>query len=104
MDSFRELMNIANEQEEKIKDFLQKRPNWSKKELQKEIHASTMYSQQIRERLEKIPRRMEGSGYGYDMCIYAMNCHLALMYEHAVLISYVKKLEKIDEYVPKIPK
>src|SRR3989304_4281023 len=93
MDRYLELKNIIDEEELKIKEFVEKFQDLSISELRNEFLSSIKYSEAMEQKIGHMSR--EESGHAYSTNAYAELCarQTLLLYQYATLLVYNRNLE-----------
>ena len=92
MDSFEQLIEFAHEARDSYKKFLEKNHDISIDQAFMNYHKSRQISEDIQNRMDKVEMKKEGSGYGYDNCVYYMTMDSLHRYEYSTLLVLTAKL------------
>jgi|SRR6185312_1970285 len=92
MDSFDQLIELNHEAKAACTNFLNKKNDVSVKQAFMNFLQSEEISKEIENKMKKIEMRKEGSGYGYDNCVYYMAKDWLHHYQYTALLVFTAKL------------
>lgn len=92
MDSFDQLIELVHEARDSYKNFLNKNQDVSVDQAFMNYYKSRQICEEIQEKMDKIEMRKEGSGYGYDNCVYYMAKDYLNTYQYHTLLVLTHKL------------
>jgi len=92
MNSFDQLMKLADEASESYKNFLDKNLNVTVDEALMDYYKSQEIRRTIEDKMDKIEKREDVSYYIYDNCVYFMVRYLLRSYQYAALLVFTRKL------------
>ena len=92
MDSFDQLIELVHEARDSYKNFLSTNPEVSVDQAFMNYHKSVEICKEIEDKMDKIEMRKDGSGYGYDNCVYYMAKDWLNRYQYDALVVFTSKL------------
>lgn len=92
MDSFDQLIELTHEARTVCTNFLSKKNDVSVKQAFMDFLQSEEICKEIENKMKKVEMKKEGSGYGYDNCVYYMAKDWLHQYQYATLLVFTAKL------------
>lgn len=92
MDSFDQLIDLVHEGRDNYKNFLNKNLEVSIDNAFMNYYKSLEMCKEIEDKMDKVEIRKEGSGYGYDNCVYYMAKDWLNTYQYHALLVLTHKL------------
>src|SRR5574341_1782412 len=92
MDSFDQLIELVHEARDNYKNFLNKNLPISVDQSFMNYYKSQEICKEITDKMDKVEIRKEGSGYGYDNCVYYMAKDWLNTYQYHALLVLTHKL------------
>ncbi len=97
-DSFDQLIELTHEAQNAYKEFTKNRFDLTIEQAFMNYYKSKEICKDIQKRLDDVQIRQDGSGFGYDNCVYYMARDWLNSCEYSSLIVFTSKLgEKLSE-------
>jgi cation transport ATPase len=91
-------LELNHKARDAFNEFIKNDPNQTIEQAFMNYYKSRQITKDITKRMDEIKIRQEGSGYGYDLCVYYMAKDWMLSYEYAALLVFTEKLgDKLAE-------